>query len=151
MEPIYTHEVTRDIVEEFEAVLDKYGIIVPSPEDGERGDDNDAKLYGSTYSELFDTIERIVSDTIAEAKGGAEVVEGWEDLNKNPQNPKIAEFDVNKYYRVERYCLYGYEGESIKNGFECKMIVSHCEYDEVSGLWINNYTDCAYDITEYHK
>lgn len=60
-------------------------------------------------------------------------------------------FDVNKYYRVMRYSNNGYEGESVKNGFECKMITRYCEFDEPSGLWINHNTDCAYDIAEYHN
>ncbi len=60
-------------------------------------------------------------------------------------------FDVSKYYVVDRYSNNGYNGKSIKTGFQCKMIASHCEYDEASGLYINHNTDCAYEITEYHK
>ena len=60
-------------------------------------------------------------------------------------------FDVHKYYRVERYSNNGYNGTTIENGFRCKIITFHCEYDEPSGLWINHHTDCAYEITEYHK
>lgn len=60
-------------------------------------------------------------------------------------------FDVNKYYRVERYSNNGYRGQEIMNGFRCKIITSHCEYDEASDLWINHHTDCAYEIEEYHK
>ena len=60
-------------------------------------------------------------------------------------------FDVHKYYRVERYSNNGYNGTTILNGFRCKIITSHCEYDEPSGLWINHHTDCAYEIEEYHK
>ena len=60
-------------------------------------------------------------------------------------------FDVNKYYRVNRYCNNGYSGETIRSGFECKILTSHCEYDEASELWINHHQDAAYDIEEYHK
>lgn len=45
------------IVEMFENVLDTYNIKVPSPEDDEREPDNEAKLYGSTYSDLLDNVE----------------------------------------------------------------------------------------------
>ena len=60
-------------------------------------------------------------------------------------------FDVNKFYRVNRYSNNGYNGETIKNGFEVKIITQHCEYDEPSDLWINHHMDCAYEIEEYHK
>ena len=54
---IYTHNEAADIVELFENVLDKYNITLPSPEDDERDPENDAKLYGSTYSDLLDAVE----------------------------------------------------------------------------------------------
>ena len=54
---IYTHDEAARIVELFEDVLDEYGIKVPSPEDGERGFDNKAKLYGSVYWSLMDGVE----------------------------------------------------------------------------------------------
>ena len=60
-------------------------------------------------------------------------------------------FDVNKYYRVEKYESNGTIAKEVKTGFECNIITSHCEYDEASELYINHNTDCAYDITEYHK
>lgn len=63
----------------------------------------------------------------------------------------MQEFENSKFYRVNRYSNSGHSGESIKTGFECKMIASHCEYDENSGLWINHNIDCAYDIEEYHN
>lgn len=59
-------------------------------------------------------------------------------------------FDVNKYYNVDWYSPNGFR-KTIENGFKCKMLASHCEYDAASGLYINHNTDCAYDITEYHK
>lgn len=54
---IYTHDEAVRIVELFEDVLDEYGIKVPSPEDGEREPDNEAKLYGSVYWILMDGVE----------------------------------------------------------------------------------------------
>lgn len=54
---IYTHDEAAIIIEMFERVLDENNITVPSPEDDEREADNDAKLYGSTYSDLLDGVE----------------------------------------------------------------------------------------------
>lgn len=54
---IYTHDEAMLIVEMFEDVLDTYNITVPSPEDDEREPDNEAKLYGSVYSDLLDDVE----------------------------------------------------------------------------------------------
>lgn len=54
---IYTHSEAAKVVDMFEEILDRYDIVVPSPEDDDRGDDNEAKLYGSVYSELLDNIE----------------------------------------------------------------------------------------------
>ena len=54
---IYTHDEAMLIVEMFEDVLDTYNIRVPSPEDDEREPDNEAKLYGSVYSDLLDNVE----------------------------------------------------------------------------------------------
>lgn len=59
---IYTHDEAALMIELFEDVLDKYGIKVPSPEDDEREPDNEAKLYGTTYSDLMDEVEdRIIN------------------------------------------------------------------------------------------
>lgn len=54
---IYTRDEAMLIVEMFEDVLDTYNIKVPSPEDDERELDNEAKLYGSVYSDLLDDVE----------------------------------------------------------------------------------------------
>lgn len=42
-EPIYTHDEAALIVEEFETVLEKYGVKIPSPEDDEREKPSSAK------------------------------------------------------------------------------------------------------------
>lgn len=72
---IYTHDEAAHIVEMFEDVLDEYGIKVPSPEDDEREPDNEAKLYGSVYSGLLDTVESNIIDLLARYSHGASVVE----------------------------------------------------------------------------
>ena len=63
---IYTHDMAANIVDMFENVLDKYNIKVPSPEDDEREEDNDAKLYGSVYSDLLDSVENYIGEIIEE-------------------------------------------------------------------------------------
>lgn len=54
---IYTHDEAMLIVEMFEDILIQHNIKFPSPEDDERELDNDAALYGSTYSDLLDSVE----------------------------------------------------------------------------------------------
>lgn len=72
---IYTHDEAMLIVEMFEDVLNTYDISVPSPEDDEREPDNMIGLYGSTYSDLLDSVE----DRLIEI------------LNKHGQNCKIVQ------------------------------------------------------------
>ena len=72
--PIHTHDEAANIVELFEDVLDKHGITVPSPEDDDRGPDNDAKLYGSTYSDLLDNVEASLVSMLERHSNGAKVV-----------------------------------------------------------------------------
>ena len=71
---IYTRDIAAQIVELFENVLEENGIIVPSPEDDEKEDDNKACLYGSVYSDLLDSIEEIVVDTTIYVQEGNEVI-----------------------------------------------------------------------------
>lgn len=61
---IYTRDEAMQIIELFEDVLSEYNIKVPSPEDDEREPDNDAALYGSTYSDLLDIVERRLIDML---------------------------------------------------------------------------------------
>ena len=70
---IYTHDEAARIVDLFEAVLDRFGIRVPSPEDAERGDDNEAKLYGTVYGDLLDGVENALIELLNRQKGGADV------------------------------------------------------------------------------
>ncbi len=70
---IYTHDEAARIVDLFESVLDRYGIKVPSPEDDERADDNEAKLYGTVYGDLLDGIENALIELLKRQKGGADV------------------------------------------------------------------------------
>lgn len=61
---IYTHDEAMQIVDLFESLLDRYNIRIPSPEDEERDEDNEAKLYGSVYSELLDSVEDKLIDIL---------------------------------------------------------------------------------------
>ena len=54
---IYTHDEAAYIIELFEELLVANNIKLPSPEDDDRDPDNDAALYGTTYSELLDEVE----------------------------------------------------------------------------------------------
>lgn len=71
---IYTHDEAASIVELFENLLDEHGISIPSPEDDERGEDNDAKLYGSTYADLLSNVEGVLLEMLERAKTGSEIV-----------------------------------------------------------------------------
>lgn len=61
---IYTHDETARIVDLFESLLDKYNIRISSPEDSERDADNEAKLYGSVYGELLNSVEDELIDIL---------------------------------------------------------------------------------------
>ena len=64
----YTRDVALLIMEQFEDVLSRYNISVPSDEDDERDEDDMIGLYGSTYSDLIDAVEDIVIDAIKDAR-----------------------------------------------------------------------------------
>lgn len=73
---VYTHDEAAAILELFEGLLDSHCIKIPSPEDDERGDDNGALIYGSTYSNLLDAVEEAIVGIVERSKNGAEVIEG---------------------------------------------------------------------------
>lgn len=60
MEKIYTHNVAAQIMDQFENLLEEHDITVPSPEDDERGEDNNARLYGTVYGDLMEDVERLL-------------------------------------------------------------------------------------------
>lgn len=71
---IYTRDEAVLIVEMFESVLDAYNIKVPSPEDDEREPDNEAKLYGSVYSDLLDNVEASLIELLEKHDEDTEIV-----------------------------------------------------------------------------
>ena len=73
---IYTHDEAADIVDMFELLLDHFGIHVPSPEDDERGSDNEACLYGSVYSDLVYEVEEHLCGLLARCRRGERITEG---------------------------------------------------------------------------
>lgn len=75
---VYIMNETADILEIFDNVLVENGIKVPSPEDDDRGEDNEAALYGSVYWTLFERLESTLIDIVDKVKAGEEVVtEEW--------------------------------------------------------------------------
>lgn len=73
---IYTHDEAMLILEMFEDVLADYDIVVPSQEDDDKEPDNDACLYGSTYSNLLDAVEDKIIEILARHSQSTEVVYG---------------------------------------------------------------------------
>ena len=73
---IYTRDEAMLIVELFEEILSRYDISVPSPEDDERDKENAIGLYGSTYSDLIDTVEEKLQAMLWLKQNGAEVITG---------------------------------------------------------------------------
>ena len=71
---IYTHDEAARIIELFEYILDEYDIKIPSPEDDERGADNDAKLYGSVYANLLDAVEDSIITMLHTYEQGAKLI-----------------------------------------------------------------------------
>lgn len=72
---IYTHDEAMLIVEMFEDVLSKYNISIPSNEDDEREEDNMIGLYGSTYSDLLDSVEENICSLLARCRRGEKIIE----------------------------------------------------------------------------
>lgn len=72
-ETIYTRDIAAHIIETHENILIHNGIRVPSPEDDER-EPEDLGFYGSTYSELLDTLEATLCDILEKKANGARVV-----------------------------------------------------------------------------
>jgi hypothetical protein len=72
---IYTHDEAMLIVEMFEDVLSRYNISVPSDEDDERGEGNTVGLYGSTYSDLLDSVEENICSILARCRRGEKIIE----------------------------------------------------------------------------
>ena len=73
---IYTHDEAMLIVEMFEDVLSENNIHIPSPEDDEREPDDMIGLYGSTYSDLLDSVETRLCEVIDRCKRGEQIIEG---------------------------------------------------------------------------
>lgn len=73
---IYTHDEACIIAEYFEQLLSDNGITLPSPEDEEKDPDNEAALYGSTYSKLLDFIEDRLLYILERHEAGTEVIAG---------------------------------------------------------------------------
>ncbi len=71
---IYTHDEASKIIELFEDILYVNDIIIPSPEDDEKDEDNMAAIYGSTYSDLLDEVENILVGLAERAKNGHEII-----------------------------------------------------------------------------
>lgn len=73
---VYTHDEATIIVEMFEDVLSKYNIHIPSPEDDDRDKDDMVGLYGTTYSNLLDSVEDRIQDIIERVKDNSTIVYG---------------------------------------------------------------------------
>ena len=63
---IYTHDISAQIMELFENLLDQYDVTIPSPEDEEKEPENNARLYGSVYSDLLDKVEDVIKEKLNE-------------------------------------------------------------------------------------
>lgn len=66
-EVIRTRTIAYRIVKNFEDILSKYNIHIPSPEDDDREPDEMIGLYGSTYSELIDSTETEIINALEQA------------------------------------------------------------------------------------
>ena len=88
---IYTHDEAEAIVELFEELLDRYDITVPSDEDEERGKDNTARLYGTTYWDLVDAVDARLID-ICKRAATEKVTEGLYVVNSGKSWSPSKEF-----------------------------------------------------------
>lgn len=71
---IYLRDEAALIIEKFELILSQYNIHVPSPQDGERDDENMIGLYGSTYFDLLDSIEDQLYSLLNQHKNGKRII-----------------------------------------------------------------------------
>ena len=71
---IYTENVACDIVELFDDLLVENGIRIPSEEDAEREEDNEAALYGMVYFNLVSKVENMLIDIARRAEHGEEII-----------------------------------------------------------------------------
>lgn len=79
---VYTHDEAMLIVNEFEELLDRKGITVPCSLESQEKEriengENDAKLYGTEYSDLLDSVENILMGLLFKyKKDDVDVVNG---------------------------------------------------------------------------
>ena len=71
---VYTHEIASNIVNLFDELCLENKVIIPSPEDDERNEDDRYGLYGTTYSNLLDNIEEELIENMNKVKEGALIV-----------------------------------------------------------------------------
>lgn len=72
---IYTHQEAANIVELFEDVLTTYGIDIPSPEDeDDRDPETSAHLYGMTYFNLVDEVEKALMSLLDKHQPSTKIV-----------------------------------------------------------------------------
>ena len=64
---IYTHDIAAGIVDRFEDVLVETDICLPSPDDDDRPEEDNAGLYGK----LVDTVEEVLLELIEKARDGS--------------------------------------------------------------------------------
>ncbi len=72
--PIYTHDEAGAIIELFENLLIKNDIILPSPEDSEREEGNEAAIYGTVYGDLLQAVEDRLIEITKKASRGAKII-----------------------------------------------------------------------------
>lgn len=75
----YTRDTAALIIEKFEDLLAAKDMRVPCSDPDERAEldgdpDNDARLYGTEYSELLDEIEADIAELAEKIQAGAEIV-----------------------------------------------------------------------------
>ena len=62
MKEIKLRPYANAICELFEDILDEHDITIPDEDDDEKGEDNDARLYGMTYANLEDGVASILRE-----------------------------------------------------------------------------------------
>jgi hypothetical protein len=97
---IYIRNETANILEIFDNVLVENGIIVPSSEDDDRGEDNEAALYGSVYWTLFERLENALFDIVKKVKAGEEIVI-WDQPIPDDMQDLVAKYCTNDVEATE--------------------------------------------------
>ena len=143
---IYTHDEAAAIIEIFEDFLDERNLMIASPEDGEKDPENEARLYGSVYSDLLDTTEELLIDMLERHIVIRTVEESGIDIRKVSVSFPKAIYAPQEAHRIISAfgdIIYKYHGENQNGQAEEKM---NTVYGQGFNRLMDRITNQLYDL-----